>query len=443
MLVALIAGPLAAFGGVHFLTAASCGAACLLVAAIARPRIGRGATRNVDRALLVLTALVLAQLIPMPAALLGLLSPHRVELTSSIALAPEPSSGMQAISIRPFATAWAAVVAGSAVLVFWLARTLFNRGGVRQTVRGICTIGMAVSILAIAQAATAGRRIYWTFPTDNEGPLPFGPFINRNHFATWIVMAVPLCFGYIAARSDRDSFAAARPLSPRARVARLLDGRNLWLIACGAAMIAALLVSLSRSGIAALGAASALTLLATRSRADTSRYQWFAVAAVAAAGAAVFWSDLTAVADRVAQASTAIEGRLRIWRETVPIVRDFWLTGTGAGTYQTAMLLYQQSDRLWYFNQAHNQYLQLAAEGGLLLVAPAALAAVTYMGEAAQRLRDDRSGMFWIRSAALCGLGAAALQSVWETGLTMPANAVLAGVLAALAVHDPHAVRHA
>ena len=71
----------------------------------------------------------------------------------------------------------------------------------------------------------------------------------------------------------------------------------------------------------------------------------------------------------------AVLSRTRIWQETLPIVRDFWLTGTGAGTYSEAMTQYQQS-RVWvgsmqrwaHFNNAHSHYLQVMSEGGLLLV---------------------------------------------------------------------------
>jgi O-antigen ligase len=359
-------------------------------------------------------------------------SPHARDVRAAIALAPDAVDRVEGISLDPRATAWAAAVTAAAIVMFWIARGLFDRGDVRRIVRAVCTTGFAVSVLAIAQAATAGRRIYWTFPTDHEGPLPFGPFVNRNHFATWAIMTAPLCFGYIAARSDRH---AGGPGASRARIVRFVDGRSLWLLACGAALVGALLLSLSRSGILALGAAGAVTMVLSRGRADTARYWWFVAAAGAAVATAALWADVGAIADRLAAASTAVEGRLRIWRETLPVVRDFWLTGTGAGTYQTAMLLYQQSDRLWYFNQAHNQYLQLAAEGGLLLTAPAVIALAAYARQARCCAREDRSGMFWIRAGALCGLGAAALQSIWETGLTMPANAALAAVLAALAVH--------
>jgi O-antigen ligase len=138
----------------------------------------------------------------------------------------------------------------------------------------------------------------------------------------------------------------------------------------------------------------------------------------------------------MAGALSGVANRLTIWRATMPIVRDFWLTGTGAGTYQRAMFVYQRSSRAVYFNQAHNHYLQIAAEGGVLLAAAVILALAAFLRVARARLTADKSGLFWIRAGAACGLGAVALQSVWETGLVMPANAALAALLAALVVFE-------
>ena len=120
----------------------------------------------------------------------------------------------------------------------------------------------------------------------------------------------------------------------------------------------------------------------------------------------------------------------------MPIVRDFWLTGTGAGTYETAMLVYQRSSPGVRFNQAHNHYLQVAAEGGLLLSVPALLVLVSYGFTAARRIARDQSSMYWVRAGALSGLAGVLAQSVWETGLTVPANAVLAAISAAIVVHS-------
>jgi O-antigen ligase len=131
---------------------------------------------------------------------------------------------------------------------------------------------------------------------------------------------------------------------------------------------------------------------------------------------------------------------VEIWRQTLPIIRDFPATGTGIGTYEQTMLVYQEGNRQFLFNQAHDQYLQLAAEGGLLVGVPAIVATVAFVALVLSRIRRDRSGAFWIRVGAIAALTGVATQSIWETGLRMPANAVLFALMAAIATHEPRAV---
>ncbi len=100
------------------------------------------------------------------------------------------------------------------------------------------------------------------------------------------------------------------------------------------------------------------------------------------------------------------------------------------------MFVYQRSSRAVYFNQAHNHYLQVAAEGGVLLAGAVILALAAFLRTARARLTERPSGLFWIRAGAACGLGAVALQSVWETGLVMPANGALAALLAAIVIFE-------
>jgi O-antigen ligase len=144
-----------------------------------------------------------------------------------------------------------------------------------------------------------------------------------------------------------------------------------------------------------------------------------------------------ALVGRFAAADVALADRVTIWWETLPIIRDFWLTGTGVGTFETAMAVYQRSSPGVLFNQAHNHYLQVAAEGGVLVAVPVALALGGFAALAWRRLQADRSGMFWVRAGAASGLAGVAVQSLWETGLTTPANAALAAVLAAMVIHVP------
>src|SRR6185436_16281006 len=65
-----------------------------------------------------------------------------------------------------------------------------------------------------------------------------------------------------------------------------------------------------------------------------------------------------------------LDGRLGLWQDTIRIVRDFPLTGTGLNTYGIAMLHYQTIQDGSQYIEAHNDYLQILAEGGLLLGLP-------------------------------------------------------------------------
>ena len=101
------------------------------------------------------------------------------------------------------------------------------------------------------------------------------------------------------------------------------------------------------------------------------------------------------------------------------------------------MAVYQRSRPEVIFNQAHNHYLQVAAEGGVLVARPGVPRAVRARCVGADSLQADRSPMYFIRAGAAAGLAGVALQSLWETGLTIPANAALAAVLAAILLHRP------
>jgi putative inorganic carbon (HCO3(-)) transporter len=189
---------------------------------------------------------------------------------------------------------------------------------------------------------------------------------------------------------------------------------------------------------AALIAGAVLARDRRAGQADGSRAGAFvATLAVVALLAVLTQVGASVIAQRFGATPVAMANRLAIWQDTLPVLREFWLTGTGAGTYLIAMAVYQRSSPGVIFNQAHNHYLQVAAEGGVLVAVPVALAIAAFIRAASRSLVSDRSGMFWIRAGAAAGLCGVAVQSVWETGLTLPANAAMAAVVAAIVVHVP------
>jgi O-antigen ligase len=213
-------------------------------------------------------------------------------------------------------------------------------------------------------------------------------------------------------------------------------------------LIVALAASLSRSGFVGLAAALACgAYFAVRAPAAPHAHRDAsprvrAGTLLAVLGALVILAVATqvgpaAITERFGASRTGIADRVTIWQETLPVVRDFWLTGTGAGTYLTSMAVYQRSNPGVIYNQAHNHYLQVAAEGGMIVGLPVLLALSAFARATLASLSADRSGMYWIRAGAAAGLFGVAVQSVWETGLTIPANAALAAILGAIAVHAP------
>jgi putative inorganic carbon (HCO3(-)) transporter len=424
----LLGGSLAAFGGVYAWAVLPVFAGSLLLVSLVPPAIGQG-TRALDAALGAVLAAAAFQLVPLPAALVQTLSPARAQTHLTLQLGALPS--WLTLSIDPSASVPALLVLISATLVYGSARRVLEVGGLRLVCRGIGWMGLVLACVAMAQRGLSSDRIYGFWVPFDKGALPYGPFANRNHCATWLLMSIPLCVGYLVARTTSDR--GSRTIGA---LRHTVDGRSVWLATAGTAMVLSLAWSFSRSGIAAFALASVLTIGRARTRLDPLRAIWIAGIVILGAAVVATLADVGVVLDRFAGTIEAGRlGRIAIWRDTLPLIRDFLLTGCGAGAYQAAMLVYQTGDRTYYYNQAHNEFLQVAAEGGMLVGVPAAIALGAFVALARRRMRDDVTGVFWIRAGAAAGLTGVALQSVWETGLRAPANALLAAVLAAVLTH--------
>jgi O-antigen ligase len=414
--------------------------ACGALAAAARPSVlSHSSTRALDRWLLLLLAAAALQLAPLPRPLIPFLSPAALNVERAFALVPP--EGVRPLTIQARDSAAAVLLLAGLFLLFVTARRTFEAGGVRSFARIAAITGLVLAGVALAQHATARGLMYWRYAPGREGPDPFGPFVNRNHFATWAMMAISLSVGYLAAHAAAHPRPAA--VNWRRRVLAALDSRAWMLIAASMLLIVATAASLSRSGLIGLAAAGGCSALLMRRHAARARGRqprraiYFSLLAAAGTLGVLTEVGPSAIAGRFGASGTALADRLAIWHDTLPMVRDFWLTGTGVGTFQAAMAVYQRSKPEVIFNQAHNHYLQVVAEGGVLVAVPVWLALSALLKAAWQRLQADRSPMYFIRAGAASGLAGVAVQSLWETGLTIPANAALAAILAAIIVHEP------
>ena len=409
-----------------------------VLVALEQPSIGRGAGWLLDASLLAGLAVAGAQLVPLPGAMRARVSPHAVQIDQALRLDGGVSAAAaQPLSIDPESTAWAVALAAAYIALFFCARSIFARGGVRTVSRGIAWMGLGLCALVALQRATSPSMLYWYFRPLDAGASPYGPFVSRNALATWLAMAAPIAIGYAVAR-DRSDRRVAGGIAARIEA---MDSTQLWLAAAACVMTGTVFASTSRAGI--LGVTLGLLAFVAVSRARIRRggvAVWTLVALAGIAAAALMFGDFGALAMRLQETTeSGVWGRRAIWRDSWRMAQDFWIAGVGAGAFAKGMLLYQQGSRLFFFNHAHNEYLQLVAEGGVLVAVPAAIALIAFAVVITGHLRSDRTPIFWIRAGAVAGIVAVAVQSLWDTGLRTPANGALFAVIAAIGCHAPRA----
>lgn len=230
--------------------------------------------------------------------------------------------------------------------------------------------GLALALFGLIQHFAWDGRFFWWRQTTDLVTAPFGPFVAHNHFAGYMELLLPIPIAFVILQVGRIE-------------ARLFYGFAAVLMA-GAAI-----TSLSRGGFISLFVqllflAVTAPFIAQRHRHPRAQRRHFSRLAtpmlavfviVVAIGASIYWIGLEPVINRVAQgkivATDAQEesflvSRGWIWRDTITMIRGQLLTGVGLGAFETSFPIYSQGDGSLQVAQAHNDYLQLVAETGLV-----------------------------------------------------------------------------
>lgn len=416
-LIAAVALPVLLLGGASPWARAAVGAAAL-VAAGAALLAERGAGRALQLPALALAfvlgaALCALQLLPLPLAVLEVLSPAtaqvaRVSLGADARAAP--------ISLDAAAT-WGAL----ALHLCWAA--LLYAGGVvsrdaqarQRVLTGVALLGVAVSVIGYAHALLGLDNLFGLRLFTHARPAFVTPFGNANHLAGLLILSTTLCLGlFLSAERGLGE------LRPR----RLVFGLG---YALGGV---AILLSLSRGGMLAFLLSQlmvATLVLGHRARSAGGRLRrgaWAALglAAVACVGAYVGYDQLAAEWDSagggVAQKSVA-------WPAMASAAREFSALGMGRGAFELGYAG-RQTERLFMtFTHPENVALQLWAELGAL----GAAAFVLAVGWGLSRLRrKGRSTTLDLAVAAGCA--GVLLHNLADFSLELPA--VMAAVVVAL-----------
>jgi O-antigen ligase len=384
------------------------------------------------------------QLVPLPPAIFSFVSPnaHGVLQQYELAYATR-QAGWHPISLAAWDTAVAlALFTAFGLLLVGSIRAL-RYMNLMTLVSQLTILALLVGLVGIVQKALASSEnplIYgfWRPQFQGDG---FGPFVNRNHYAGWVVMALPLIAARMIALTEslgggHSSLSGAW----RRWVASQEAGQAAFAAAVVFVLGISVVLSGSRSGLASLAVVLVVLGAFVAHRVGRWRRRFvFALSVPVLLAAVMAWAGYDIAMRRLQQVPVEILDRVSVWSDTVRLIGDFPIAGVGLGAFAKAMAVYQTAPTHTLFVQAHNDYLQLMAEGGALVVLPA-LAVLFLVGQGIWRRfskGDDEPARFWLRAGAVAGLCGIAVQSLVEFSLQKPGNTVLFVVLVALALHRP------
>ncbi len=387
------------------------------------------------------------QVTPLPRPVLDWVSPNTARLYNQLLPAqPEIVAGDEkdsapidqpgrTISLYPTATRAQLIQLLSFFVVFAVVRNnTATPAGLRWLSAALLVNGAALSVFALVQRlSSSANTLYWTYSTNGT---VFGPFICRNHFPFYINLCIGMGIGLIL-DSGRGSRERKAPLVRRGEGSGEGVLRNpavAWICAALALMVVAVLFSLSRGGVLALGIAALVCLILKRSQAGLSPRGGavFFVAGLAALLGG--WLGYDLVAERMATIwkGEAIDNRWPLWMMIFPLIKDFPVWGTGYGTFQSVELMVRQTavgEKVLY-EHAHNDYLEMLIEGGGVGLGLTLLAIgwVFLLGYRALGRGKAEAGL---ALGALFGFATLVAHSFGDFGMHVPAIALLAAVLSA------------
>lgn len=349
--------------------------------------------------LLLLLLWLLAQSLPLPPALARTLSPQTAAVWQPVLDLLPPDTRVP-LSLNPQATLTEGLRLGSYVLAYILAVQLLCSGRrLAVFLSSVAGLTLCIAIATMLQRAFAPESLFWLRPV-RSGLGSFGPWVYRNHYAGFIVMTCPLLLAACLLRwPERDS----EEETLRQRLLRLFSGSSLHLLFGFGAMaaIASVFLSQSRGGILSLTVSLLVFVLLLAWRMH-ERWLILPLLAVLLAGVWFNWDGLLLRFQYAVDPSGGLrDDRLLIWKDTFRIIADFPLTGTGFSSFAAVFPGYKTlADELFY-DHAHNDFLELLADGGAIGL----LLAACFVGTALRNgwrqifLRHDRL-------AALTAIGA-------------------------------------
>jgi O-antigen ligase len=332
-------------------------------------------------------------------------------------------ASLRTLTIEPFATRTHFLVLLTCMIGFFLAYMVSqNPRGRRRLAVGIILLGLFEAFYGLVQYLTGWQRIFgYVKKYDLEEAT--GTYINRNHYAGLLEMVFPLALAL--------AFYEFWKLRSKRRTAESSLHRIAFWLSIAVVIFAALIYSRSRMGIAAAFLSVMVMLgLTWTSKLYGKAPLILSVAFLVLSVGLVAWIGAGSVVERFQNAGEEYglgdHTRISIWRDTLKLIRQDPVIGTGFGTFPIAFTAVQTTFLGEFVNHAHNDYLELASDLGIPVALGLTACFAWMLVRTARTSRPaDRSIDRFLALGCVGSMAAILLHSVADFNLYIPANALV------------------
>jgi O-antigen ligase len=369
-------------------------------------------------ALACLAGWMLLGIIPLPPSVVATLAPDRWDAVLAVRrVAGGDLSAWTELSLAPVATFERLLFVVPAIAAFLTARRMGTWW------RATPWIALAPIIAIAGIESFIGLAQFWTMRAAGGTTIPAtGTYVNRNHFAGLLEMALPLALiGAVWIRQRK----------PVGHIAKLLG-----VAALAACLFLGIVVSLSRTGFAVSLAAIATLLGLLLLPGQGFRGVWKWALPVVLPAVLFVWMPTSELESRftlTANEDVSTDTRVEIWRDTLHMIAARPVLGSGLGAYERGLYPFKTAKPTNTVDFAHNDYLQVTAELGLPGALLLACVAVWVLWSALRAAFQPQSKNREIAIALLGSFVAIGLHSLTDFNLYIPANGLVFAWLGGLA----------
>jgi O-antigen ligase len=296
-------------------------------------------------------------------------------------------------------------------LVFFLATQAFReKKTIRAFVWFLVTLCFAVGLFGIIQYFTFNGKLYW-FRELTVGGNPFGPYVNRNHFAGFIELTLPLGISLLVFRGTR------RDVIPLTALFTIVP-------------VGALFLAGSRGGtVSFVFELGLLGFLMWMRRSKIKVRLWTGAVVLLAAGVLVAWLGVGQVVSRFGElrpGEVSATRRVGMLKDTWHILLDHPWKGIGLGTLEYVYPRYESIYDGKVVDHSHNDYIEVLAETGVPGAIFGLLFLVLFFRRVTQRIEAEQSSFsLAVHAGALVACGGMFVHSFVDFNLHVPSNAIL------------------